>query len=346
MVVALLALSSVMILGGIAAVVQGFPYVRLESGLAMVIGGSTAASAGVVLLGLTAIVYRLLKLHGAVSEWRTASPQIDIPAAPSAGTVPWEASTPEAPAFAAPEVAPPQRPSLAGIGAAGAGAAGLAGLSLGALRPGGRGSEPVFEDPAPSAEPQPSVAEPLLPDLLPETAPPRASDDDLFRAPEPAHAPAPAFSEPVTASVVAPRDEERIEVDPPAVGPIGLRSFLDEPAPAPTAQAPSAQPEPSPEPEASASQELQGSGPQDEAQEPEARELEVQEPEAQEPESEATAAEERHAVGSYASGANTYVMFSDGSIEADTPRGRFTFGSLDELKSFVNAGGEEARGAA
>jgi hypothetical protein len=145
----------------------------------------------------------------------------------------------------------------------------------------------------------------------------------------------------VTASVVAPRDEERIEVDPPIVGPIGLRSFLDEPAPAPTAQAPSAQPEPSPEPEASASQELQGSGPQDEAQEPEAREIE-----AQEPESEATAAEERHAVGSYASGANTYVMFSDGSIEADTPRGRFTFGSLDELKSFVNAGGEEARGAA
>jgi hypothetical protein len=34
-------------------------------------------------------------------------------------------------------------------------------------------------------------------------------------------------------------------------------------------------------------------------------------------------------------------------IEADTPRGRFTFGSLDELKAFVEAGGEtDSRGAA
>ncbi|BAU92230.1 hypothetical protein MPPM_3625 [Methylorubrum populi] len=326
MVVALLALSSVMILGGIAAVVQGFPYVRLESGLAMVIGGSTAASAGVVLLGLTAIVYRLLKLHRAVSDLRAVSLQPDAPAALPTGTVPWETATPEAPVFAAPEVVPPQRPSLAGIGAAGAGAAGLAGLSLGALRPGGRGSEPVFEDPAPSAEPQPSAAEPLLPDLLPETAPSRASDDDLFRTPEPAHEPAPmpADPEPVTPaiSVVEPRGEERVAEQTPTAEPIGLRSFLDEPPPAPA-------PEPSPEPDA-AEPALEGQ----------------QEPESQEAEPERATADERHAVGSYASGANTYVMFSDGSIEADTPRGRFTFGSLDELKNFVNAGGEEARGAA
>lgn len=326
MVVALLALSSVMILGGIAAVVQGFPYVRLESGLAMVIGGSTAASAGVVLLGLTAVVHRLLKLHGAVSELRAASPQSSVPAELPAGSVPWEASTPEAPAFAAPEVAPPERPSLAGIGAAGAGAAGLAGLSIGALRPGGRGSEPVFEDPAPTAEPQPSAAEPLLPDLLPEPAP-HASDDDLFRTPELMHEPAPAPAPPVPVTsaipVVEPKDPERVEVLPPSVEPIGLRSFLDEPA---SARVPAAPTEPSPEPEAAAP--------------------ELQEPAPQAPEPEKTASEERHAVGSYASGANTYVMFSDGSIEADTPRGRFTFGSLDELKSFVNAGGEEARGAA
>lgn len=335
MVVALLALSSVMILGGIAAVVQGFPYVRLESGLAMVIGGSTAASAGVVLLGLTAVVHRLLKLHRAVADLRTASAQPGVPAAVPAGTVPWDAAAPEAPVFTAPEVAPPARPSLAGLGAAsvgaaglGAGAAGLAGLSLGGLRPGGRGAEPVFEDPAPSAEPQPSAAEPLLPDLLPETAPPRASDDDLFRAAEPAAAPAFPEPEPVTLPdpVADEKDEERVEVQVPAVEPVGLRSFLDEPAPASAPEAPTAPIEPTPEPEAAAPA--------------------PQEPVPPEGEPEPAASEERHAVGSYASGANTYVMFSDGSIEADTPRGRFTFGSLDELKSFVNAGGEEARGAA
>ena len=319
MVVALLALSSVMILGGVAAVVQGFPYVRLESGLAMVIGGSTAASAGVVLLGLTAIVYRLRRLHTAVESLREASPQPSIPAAVPAGVVPWEASAPEAPAFTAPEVSPPERPSLAGMGLASAGAAGLAGLSIGALRPGARGAEPVFEDPAPPAEPQPSAAEPLLPDLLPEAAPPRASDADLFRMPEPAHEP-----EPVTLPIAEERDEARIAAQTPAAEPIGLRSFLDDPAPAPVAETP-------PEPEAV---------------KPAPQEIAAEETRAQEPEPEASAPEERHAVGSYASGANTYVMFSDGSIEADTPRGRFTFASLDELKTFVNAGGEEARGAA
>jgi len=330
MVVALLALSSVMILGGVAAVVQGFPYVRLESGLAMVIGGSTAASAGVVLLGLTAIVHRLRTLHGAVESLREASPQPSIPAATPAGGVPWEVSSAEAPAFTAPEVSPPERPSLAGMGLAGAGAAGLAGLSIGALRPGARGSEPVFEDPTLSAEPQPSAAEPLLPNLLPEAAPPHASDDDLFRVSEPAREPerAPAFPapEPVTLPnlIAEERDEARIAAQTPAAEPIGLRSFLDEPTPAPA-------PEVLPEPEAVA---------------PAPQEITAHETGAEASEPEASAPEERHAVGSYASGANTYVMFSDGSIEADTPRGRFTFASLDELKSFVNAGGEEARGAA
>jgi hypothetical protein len=45
-------------------------------------------------------------------------------------------------------------------------------------------------------------------------------------------------------------------------------------------------------------------------------------------------------VGTYASGGNAYVMYSDGSIKADTPKGHFTFGSLDELKAFIAEGGE------
>ncbi|PJI54290.1 hypothetical protein CTI14_17190, partial [Methylobacterium radiotolerans] len=54
MIAALFALAAAMIIGGCAAVIQGFPYVRLESGLAMVIAGSVAASSGAVLLGLGA----------------------------------------------------------------------------------------------------------------------------------------------------------------------------------------------------------------------------------------------------------------------------------------------------
>ena len=338
MVVALLALSLVMILGGIAAVVQGFPYVRLESGLAMVIGGSTAASAGVILLGLTALLDRLRKLGDRLDRRLDASPGQDVPqsvpaapafATPAFAAAPWEAEAPAASASAAaPEVAPPERPSLAAMGA-GMGAAGLAGLSIGALRPGARGSEPVFEDPTPPAE---TAAEPLLPDLLPDSAPAperhptveAGAEEDLFATSEPARHAFPE-PEPVARHEATDHGSEPQETHPqvaypeeahpeqaPAPETIGLRSSLDEPAPEPAAELP-AEAEP-------AAPHAETTG--------------------------ATPDPERHAVGSYASGANTYVMFSDGSIEADTPRGRFTFASLDELKSFVNAGGEETRGAA
>src|SRR4051812_20663991 len=47
-------------------------------------------------------------------------------------------------------------------------------------------------------------------------------------------------------------------------------------------------------------------------------------------------------IGTYNSGDNHYVMYSDGSIEAETPQGNFRFGSLDELKEFIASGGEDA----
>lgn len=49
-------------------------------------------------------------------------------------------------------------------------------------------------------------------------------------------------------------------------------------------------------------------------------------------------------VGTYNSGDNRYVMYSDGSIRADTPNGEFRFGSLDELKSFISHEGTQGRG--
>jgi hypothetical protein len=46
-------------------------------------------------------------------------------------------------------------------------------------------------------------------------------------------------------------------------------------------------------------------------------------------------------VGTYNSGGNYYTMYSDGSIEAETPAGKFRFDSLDELKDFIARGGDK-----
>jgi hypothetical protein len=50
-------------------------------------------------------------------------------------------------------------------------------------------------------------------------------------------------------------------------------------------------------------------------------------------------------VGTYSSGGNFYIMYSDGSIEAETPAGKFRFNSLDELKDFIAAGGDKPKAA-
>ncbi|WP_112663130.1 hypothetical protein [Microvirga flavescens] len=89
--------------------------------------------------------------------------------------------------------------------------------------------------------------------------------------------------------------------------------------------------------------------PESEQAEPAAFENEPETPEyAQEPEPEPVeepafepeSAPPKDVIGTYNSGDNTYVMFSDGSIEAKTPQGDFRFSSLDELKAFIAGGGE------
>lgn len=322
--IALFALAAVMIVGGIVSVIQGFPFVRLESGLAMTIAGATTASAGAVVLGLAVVAGRLRGLERAFRE---------APLAPQSAP---KAETGLAlPGAADPGAAQRARPSLAATAAslgAGLGAgAGLAGAA--STRP---GLEPTFFDPAPPA-PEPSAAEPLLPNLLPADAPhdrpepripephladvapepeTRATEDDLFDVPAPApkpHLEPVSVPEPAPALESAPRFVEA-EAQPhraPAPVPPPPSAIVA----AEVVDAPAEKPEPTPEPPAV--------------------------------EPTAPVAEEPQVVGTYASGGNTYVMYSTGVIEADTPRGRFTFGSLDELKAFVEAGGEtDSRGAA
>lgn len=300
MIVALFALAAAMVIGGSAAVVQGFPFVRLESGLAMVIAGSVAASAGAVLGGLGVVAVYLRRVERGLGTRAVPVPTALPP-------------FPDLPRTDLPRAeAPAPRPILpAALG----GAAGLGGAALAAN--GRRQAEPTFED------------------TLFEPAPPESS-----REPE---LPMPGL-EPRSSQAAEERTEEPMQdvADLPRTGEESAQPLQ------PSAEASRAvEPEPA-----------DGVDPEDallarpDAAEPDRPELrpsldaaeEPAEPSAPEP---APPRPNREVVGKYASGGNTYVMFADGSIEAETPQGRFTFGSLDELKTFVDAGGERStRGAA
>lgn len=52
-------------------------------------------------------------------------------------------------------------------------------------------------------------------------------------------------------------------------------------------------------------------------------------------EAEPATADIPYVVKTYTSGGHTYMMFSDGTIEADTPEGLFRFGSIEELKAYI-----------
>ena len=45
---------------------------------------------------------------------------------------------------------------------------------------------------------------------------------------------------------------------------------------------------------------------------------------------------ERSIIRTFSSGPNQYTMYSDGSISADTPSGRFEFTSFNELREFID----------
>lgn len=294
MIVALFALSLAMVIGGIAAIIQGFPFVRLESGLSMVIAGATVASAGAVLAGLGVIAAALRRVERALAGRRSVEAGGAVRAA--APMVPPDLPSAEpAPAFR-----PTLPPAMPEIGAAGPGR-----------------TEPRFAQAPPAIDPEPHAAapepdrhaqilhEPELP--LPQPAPP----DHAPLEPPAEHARAP---DPEPAASLAPEDDlfaapAAFAHEPAVVHEPALRPGLD---PAPEHEAAVPAPEPAPEPP-----------------------------------HEAVAPPAREVVGRYESGGNVYVMFADGSIEAETPQGRFSFASLDELKAFVEAGGETAaRGAA
>lgn len=321
MIVALTVLALLMLIGGLAAVVQGIPFVRLEVGWTMVIAGTVGASGGAVLLGITAAVARLARIERALSERapaaraageRFAADPAETGTAPVRGARSEPVMQPVLPPIPFPAVAPstpeprPAEPTgLNGGAALAAGAAvAAAGLAASELRltraedpdlPAGR-HEPALQDPA-LHEPalhEPAPQEPVMREPASYEPGPHRPDPEL-------HEPLPPTEEP------RPVTGDRHDAPPP-------------PAPEPVP--------PAPEPVADAS-----------PQEPPHEDPSDREPPLDEPPG-------KTVIGTYDSGGNTYTMYADGTIDAETPAGRFHFASIEELKAFRGAGGEgAARGA-
>ena len=301
MIAALFALAAAMVIGGCAAVIQGFPYVRLESGLAMVIAGSVAASSGAVLFGLGVLTLAFRKVERAIGR----NPAVRAPEA-DAGSAHEGRSRlppvlPAAPAFLVPPVV-----------------------------------EPPFDPDRPRLDPS----------LEPRVDGPREPVSAPARSPSSPSASPPPASSPLTSSPSAsPQPASSTSTSSMPVLTKPLRTEPDLPVPAPVARDPvgEARPEASMPPSAIASDDDLFAAPEGQpgSKAPPLRSsLDPVPDPTQKPVT-------RTVVGRYASGGNTYVMFEDGSIEAETPQGRFTFASLDELKAFVDGGGESGtRGAA
>jgi hypothetical protein len=312
MIIALRALAFAMIVGGLLAAFFGWDIVLIERGWTMVIAGSFTAASGALLLGITAVVSKLSQIQSEIARLQLS---LD------------EEAAVEAP-----------------VGPTGMSMAALSGGLL-AGKMFGRGETkepeekqekqrglPLFDDDKPEAvevakypeEPAPSQPrEPFMP------FPPRTASDI-----EPPEEEAPEVKVPdfllgdrLRETYVEARNPD-VEIDlyadeaektsdeKTSDEKIDVENIIVSTAEAAIIVEPISEPESAPE--EAAAEEL------------------ASEPEENIPD------EPRPAtiIGTYNSGDNTYVMFSDGSIEAQTPSGIFHFQSLDELKAFIASGGE------
>jgi hypothetical protein len=301
MVLPLYVVSLFLVAGGGAAALYGADTIRTETGATLAVAGVAMACAGLLMFALTACLAELRRIRRLVEAGEGLASRAPFP-------VP---VTPGAPASLAP---------------AAAAAAAVAIAAAEALPP---ASPPEPAPPPPPPEPLPVT----LPVTMPEPKPEAPETVDL----------APALRE--TERVLGRNDEVDgfgWEPERPAHGPDSAPA--DE-APQGEPEAPHAEPaaaqredvEPAPHSveEPAPAPELQPDGP-DEAD----RGPDHEEPSAG-PAMETLVLEtpaERKLVATYTSGENTYFMYSDNAIEAETPHGRFRFASMDELRVFVETG--------
>jgi hypothetical protein len=309
MIIALLALAFAMILGGLFAAFFGWDIVLVERGWTMVIAGSVTAASGALLLGIAAAVSKLAKIETRLRQLQSGFGEDAILGA--------QTSTKDL--------------SLASL------SGGLvAGKAAAEADEGGRPDEaqptlPLFEDESvreaskeevKTAEwpEEPRVPEPVVP-FPPRTslspAPSHEEDEPDMKVPD--------F---LLAGRARDEDEEPRVIDGADI----QQRDLDDRGPEPH------QPDERDERQEAAVDIVSDLEPET------GREPAVTadaETEAEfEDETDSDASRPAVVVGTYNSGDNKYVMFSDGSIEAQTPSGVFRFKSLDELKEFIAAGGE------
>lgn len=359
MVVALYLVAFAMVLGGGGALVRGAPFLNMDWGSTLVLAGTIAASCGALLAGFAAAAARLQRLEREVvlareqvaSAWLAAPAPFADPvfgAASAAGAGPPHVPEPR-PGFpgapgvearygemwAAPDLGPPAEVRLAGAALVSGPPPGIAHAAQdpdavraadppGRERAGDPGTGPAGPDLLAQPRRELSISERLA--ALREAAParparvgprPEVVEPSVPRA-EPApsagdgDAPTPLPAEPGP----APGPAAARAIPDPDVGP-GLAIPLvpevvhaDRETPPESAAAPASATEPS--------------------------ETAPTPPGPGEPPVE---------IGRYASGGNSYVMFSDGTIEAETPTGHYRFTSLDQLKEFIASGGEKPASA-
>jgi hypothetical protein len=307
MIIALLALAFAMIVGGLFAAFFGWDIVLVERGWTMVIAGSVMAASGAILLGIAAAVSKLAVIETRLSQLQGGFDEEALLAAPK---------------------------SSKGLSLAALSGGLVAGKAAVEADEGERPDEaqptlPLFEDEdgREKAEEKVEIAawpeEPLPRDTVlpfpPRTipAPSREEDEPDMKVPDflLADRARDADEEP---RVIDGADIYHRDMDEDEQGP---RDREERPEPV-VEILPDLEPEPDHEPTDTA-------------------EIDRQEEPELEPEGAASDASHPPAVvGTYNSGDNKYVMFSDGSIEAQTPSGVFRFQSLDELKEFIAAGGE------
>jgi hypothetical protein len=314
MIIALLALALAMILGGLLAAFFGWDIVLVERGWTMVIAGSVTAASGALLLGIAAVISKLARI-----ERRLTGLQAGF----------------EGDEFGMSHRAPG---ALAGAGLAGGLAAAEAAGAYEDRTDENQPTLPLFEEqerreqdepedkPVVAEWPEDRDAAPVIP-FPPRTtqiAPPAQDEQDQdLKVPD---------------FLLA--DRQRNDEQDHLVAEPGLDlDALDQGDREPEAEDRDRGDEPL-EPVSDDEVDME---PQRDS------EPAVSEKADQETPSEAEAASDEQGpatvIGTYNSGDNKYVMFSDGSIEAQTPSGTFRFQSLDELKEFIAAGGEGSTSA-
>jgi hypothetical protein len=348
MIIALFALAVAMILGGLLAAILGWDIVLVERGWTMVIAGSIMAASGALLLGVTAAVSKLVKIQAELMRLHAGLNEPDAAQLPSSSEL---------------SVAALAGGLFAGTAAAKAGEEEQPTLPLFAKDAPANDVEPI------RAEERDEVAELPAPPVLgvypgPEVVlePEPIPDDDAAEAKVPEFLFAERYREdryeeetyaPVrppeldeTLYARDPAEEQGSDIvpeEPPEPLHEPVREQASEPAvlieddrpveaivetkaePVSAAEEAAAQPD-----EAPSKTEEPDAVPAEKAADEELGEVERAEVDRA----------DLAIVGTYTSGDNTYVMFSNGSIEAQTPRGVFQFESLDELKAFIASGGE------